>query len=118
MIDMATQRRLTKDFIDALPSTITLIPRSKVKQPAGGWVWVDGTPRPPQVVSVVESGQNPTPEVTLDGVQREVLFHLVCEHTASIARHDVFTHNGKDWEVVELWYDNGWEIRALVAGRG
>jgi hypothetical protein len=30
----------------------------------------------------------------------------------------VFSHQGKEWEVVDLFFDNGYERRALVSARG
>jgi hypothetical protein len=118
---LEVQRRLTSAFIAALPTVITLTPRSKVKQPAGGWTLLEGTPRAPQTMTLVEQtgldGQ-PLPRTTLDGVERVVSFEIVAEWDAAIARWDVFTHQGKDWEVIDLYFDNGYEKRALVSARG
>lgn len=118
MIDLATNRRLTKAFIDHYPVTLTLIPRAKVKKPAGGWAWEEQAPRAPQVMTLVEPGSIERPTLTTDGVERRVEFELVAEWDAQVARGDIFTHEGRDWEVSEIAYDNGWEIRALVVGRG
>lgn len=121
MLDLATNRRLTKAFIDFNPVTITLIPRAKVKKPAGGFAWEEQAPRDPQVFTITEQstvGGQPRPSLTSDGIEREVEFILIAEHTAQVARSDVFVHQGRDWEVVDLYIDNGYEIRALVAARG
>ena len=117
-LDLATNRRLTKAFIDFNPVAIVLIPRARVKQPAGGFAWVELEPRPPQVVTITEPPGEPRPQVTADGIDREVAFILIAEHNAEIARFDVFTHKGRDWEVVDLYIDNGYETRALVSARG
>lgn len=120
-MDLATNRRLTKAFIDHAPVTITLIPRAKVKKPAGGFAWEEQTPRAPQVVTITEQstiGGQPRPNVTTDGIERSVEFILIAEYNAQVARGDVFTHAGRDWEVVDLYIDNGYEIRALVSARG
>lgn len=118
MLDLATNRRLTKAFIDFNPVTITLIPRAKVKKPAGGFAWEEQAPREPQVVTITEPATLPRPQVTVDGIDREVDFILIAEHSAQVARSDVFIHQGRDWEVVDLFIDNGYEIRALVSARG
>jgi hypothetical protein len=118
MIDLAVNRRLTKAFIDHYPVTLTLVPRAKVKKPAGGWAWEEQAPRDPQVVTLIEPGAIPRPTLTVDGVERMVDFELLAEHTAQVARGDIFVHQGREWEVTEIAYDNGWEIRALVTGRG
>lgn len=119
--NLPLQRRLTKAFIDQNPTTIVLVPRLRVKKPAGGWAWEEQAPRPPQVLTLIEqtglSGQ-PTPSITVDGVERRVDFQIVAEWDAAIAVDDVFAHQGRDWHVVALWYDNEYEKRALVVARG
>jgi hypothetical protein len=120
-MDLATNRRLTKAFIDFNPVTLTLIPRAKVARPSGGYGWDEQAPRAPQVFTIIESGGIgglPRPEITADGVERSVEFQLLGEHTSAIARGDVFSHQGKEWEVVDLFFDNGYERRALVSARG
>lgn len=120
-LEMDTQRRLTKAFIDTMPVTLTLTPRIQVKTPAGGTKWQEGDPRDPQVLRLIEQatvGGDPHPIVTVDGVERKVEFELLGEYTSLIARGDVFLHSGKEWEVIDLWIDNGWEKRALVSARG
>lgn len=117
-MDLATNRRLTKAFIDHYPVTLTLVPRQKVKKPAGGWAWEELDPREPQVMTLIQPGDLERPTVTADGLERTADFELVAEHSALVARGDVFTHQGRDWEVTEISYDNGYEIRALVVSRG
>lgn len=115
------QRMLTSAFIAALPTVITLTPRVRTKLPAGGFDLVEQTPRAPQTMTIIEQagidGQ-PVPRKTLDGVERVVSFEIVAEWDAAIERRDVFTHQGKDWEVVDLFFDNGYERRAQVSARG
>ena len=112
---------MTKAFIDANPVTLVLTPRTREKKPAGGWAWKEGSPRAPQVMTLIEqtglSGQ-PKPVVTVDGVERRVEFELLSEWDAGLAAGDVYSYQGKDWEVVELWIDNGYEKRAMVVARG
>lgn len=116
--NLPLHRRLTQSFIAANPVTLVLTPRTKEKKPAGGWAWVDGTPRDPQVLTLIEQTVNPRPQVTADGVDREVEFVLLGEWDALMDTGDVFTHQGRDWEVVEMFYDNGYEKRGMVSGRG
>lgn len=81
----------------------------------------DGTPRTPQTMTLIEqtglSGQ-PAPRVTADGVERSVEFEIVAAWDASISRFDTFTHQGKAWEVIDLYPANGYEQRAVVSARG
>jgi hypothetical protein len=110
---------LTEAFINVFPVSVVLTPRHKEKQPAGGFVWVEDPPRDPIVVTFVESRTDvPTPTVTLDGVERRVDLQMIGPWNSTMARFDVFSHQGKDWEIVDLFYDNGYECRAWVSGRG
>lgn len=118
---LAVQRKLTTAFIEAIPVVITLTPRVKTKLPAGGFDLLEQTPRNPQTMTVIEQtgieGQ-PVPRKTLDGVERVVYFELVAEWDAALERRDVFTYQGKDWEIIDLYFDNGYERRAYVSSRG
>jgi hypothetical protein len=119
--EVRVQREITHEFIMRRPVEIVLRPRERVRKPAGGFGWVEGEPRVPQVVSLLEQGTvggDPRPTVTQDGVERVVEFELLGEWDAVVARDDVFTHQGKEWEVIDLYHDNGYEVRALVSARG
>ena len=115
---LQVNRRLTRAFIQANPVTLVLTPRSKVRTPTGGTKWQEGTPRAPQVMTLIEPPTDPVPTVTADGVERRVNFMLLGRHDAAMERGDVFTHQGRDWEIVEMFYDNGYEKRGMVSGRG
>lgn len=121
MIDLPLNRKLTKQFIDQLPTSVVLTPNQRVRTPAGGYVLQPQTARPPQVMTLIEQGGTgglPRPIVTTDGVERVVEFELLGEHDAQMAVGDTFAHQGKDWELVGIFYENGYERRALVAARG
>lgn len=118
-VDLGIQRKMTEAFIKVKPESIVFTPRTRTRQPAGGWVLTAGAPRDPQTVTFIEmSGLSGTPRPvrTLDGVQREVEMEIVARWDAQIALRDVFEHQGKSWEVVGLFYDNGYELRALISG--
>lgn len=122
-LELSTQRRLTKAFIDTQPVSLALVPRNRVKTPAGGYKFEDQPARAPQVLRLIEPGAYggplPRPEITLDGVQRTVEFELLGEHDAVIGLYDTFQHPiGIRWEVVNLSFFNGWEQRALVSRIG
>lgn len=121
MIDLAQNRRLTKAFIDQLPTTVVLTPHRRVRGASGAFELQDLPARDPQVVTLIEQGTVgglPRPTVTQDGVERVVEFELLGEWDAELDRRDTFTHQGKEWEIVDLFYDNGYERRALVSVRG
>jgi len=114
---LGVQRRLTHAFIAENPVALTLTPRSRVKQPAGGWAWEDAEPRTPQTMTLIEPTSWPRPTVTADGVERSVDFTLLGDWDSVVAVDDWFLHGGATWEVVEVAYFNGWETRALVSRR-
>ena len=121
VLNLPLNRKLTKAFIAANPVTLVLIPRTKVKKPAGGTTWENGSPRDPQILTLIEqtglSGQ-PKPVVTVEGIERVVEFVLLGEWDCQMETGDVYSFQGKDWEVVGLFYDNGYEKRGLVSARG
>lgn len=118
---LEVNRKLTSHFIAQLPTVLTFVPRTVVKLPAGGTKLVEGTPRDLQTVTIVEQSSlagQPDPTRTVDGVERKVEFQIVGEWDADIARYDTFSYQGKEWEVIDLFFDNGYEVRALASARG
>lgn len=116
--ELAAQRRMTHAFIQTAPRNVSLVPRTKVRKPSGGFAWQEQAPRPEQVFKLNEPGVVPAPVVTVDGIQRVVEFEMIGEWDSTIGRHDVFELDGARWEVVEVAHYNGWEQRAIVAKFG
>lgn len=121
-LELTVQRKLTKAFIDTKPIELVLRPRVRAETPSGGFRWEDGQPRPAQTLRIVEPSTHvnlaPEPRRTNDGEQRKIEFLLLGEWDAVIGQDDTFTYQGREWQVVELAYDNGWEQRASVARYG
>jgi hypothetical protein len=117
-LELDTQRRLTRAFIATMPVSVALVPRTRTKTSAGGYVFVNQPPRVPQTLRLIESSAIPRPVVTLDGIVREADFELLGAHDAEMGVYDVFSIDGRQWEVVSLAHDNGWERRALVTRVG
>lgn len=119
--ELDVNRRLTKAFIDRLPLEVVLVPRTRTRTASGGFALVEGPARDPQIMTLIESGTvdgTPRPVAAQDGVDRVIDFTLLGEWDAQLARYDTFTHQGKDWEIIDLFHDNGYERRALVSRRG
>lgn len=112
------QRRMTTAFINTRPVTITLTPRTKQAQDTGGYKWVDGAARQPQTMRLVEPPSAPVAISTNDGEQRQVEFLLIAEPDAAIEENDTFSLNGHEWQILDLYPDNGYEVRAKVVRRG
>jgi len=121
MLDLTTNRRLTRAFIAVRPVQLVLTPYARQRTSSGGFDLVKQPNRVPQTMTIIESsgvGGLPRPTATLDGAERRVEFQLLGYHDAIIAVRDRFTHQDKEWEVVEVFYDNEYERRALVSARG
>lgn len=118
--ELELQRRITTAFIATQPVSLVLIPRTKVQQPGGGFKWVEADPSTiePQTLRLIEPSTKFDIITTEDGRQRYIEFILLGEWDAVINRDDIFFHQGKYWEVVQLYFHNGWEHRAKVAQYG
>jgi len=120
MSELTIQRQLTKAFIDTMPVTLVLTPRTKVPTDIGGFTWQEEEPRLPQVLRFVEldTSRPNDPIRTQDGIERRADFMLIGEWDAIIEVNDIFTYDGDSFTVIEMYYDNGWEVRAKVARHG
>lgn len=119
--EQVVNRRLTKRFIDTSPRNIRLIPYYRLEDDMGGWRYVKGDIRPTQTFRFIESGNRGTNAATnatgTDGILREIEFEMVGEHCVDVTLYDRFTYEGVEYEVVQIWPDNGWEKRASVVRR-
>lgn len=113
-------RALTKVFIDIAPVTIELIPRASTADGTGGRLKPTGAPRQSQVFSLLEPSSSGygEPLVTSDGKQYTVDFMLLGEYNSTMEVDDVFTYGGKEYKIVAIMPDNGYEKRAVVLKHG
>jgi hypothetical protein len=113
---LAAQRKVTAAFIADDPTTITLIPRTRVQTASGGFTQTDGTPRAPQTVKLSELNFGTPPVVTIAGVERIVDYHLIGPWDMDIATGDYWVdENGTKYEVIG--FTEGWSYmrKALVS---
>ncbi len=120
--ELEVNRFNTKAFIDANPTSLILTPRTRQDNGEGS-SWVDGTPRPVQVVSLIDQSyfRGPVPGTLLsaDGTQRQVDYQLLLEHDGQVGLFDYWIDGeGVRWEVLDLLPFNGYERRAKVARYG
>lgn len=119
--EQRVNRRLTKLFIKMDPRGIRLTPYQRLADDMGGWRYVKGEIRPTQDFKFIESGQPGTNAATnatgIDGVLREIEFEVVGPWDADITLYDRFEMGGDEFEVVQIWPENGWEKRASVVRR-
>lgn len=120
--ELAINRLNTARFIAANQARIVLVPRLRRKD-AYGTRWVDGTPRAPQYMRLIDqsSSNSPFPGMvkTLTGEERQVSFVLLGTYDALIAVGDYWEDDDHvRWEVAELLPENGYEQRAIAVRAG
>lgn len=111
--ELAMLRKGTTDFINARPTVISLNRRERYRMGTGAWKWRPMGVRDPQTMRVIEQGP---PEVftTQDGVQRRLDYVLLAEWDADVVKGDWFLYDDDAVEVVEVYHDNGYEVRASL----
>lgn len=121
IIELAIQIENTAMFIDAKPTDLALISKTRVRTPAGGYTWADGPIRPAQTFRIIELGtETAPPQVKLqDGKVRSVSFWLLATPDVVVERGDHWTaDDGRVWEVADVIRSNEYEIRAVVVESG
>lgn len=117
-IELSIERDLTKAFIDTMPIELILTPRTRTKTSSGGFLFVNGSPRAPQIMRLVEYnseiGQGPEASFGNSARQRYSQYQLLAEWDALLEVDDIFSYDNDDWNVVEMLYNNQWEKRARV----
>jgi hypothetical protein len=119
--ELRINRANTTAFIEVKPSSIALIPQTRRRTSAGGWVYEDQPAREPQTFRIIELGMHQTPPIlTLtDGKQRAVDFWLLGEWDANMAVDDHWlAEDGREWLVGDIVRSNQYETRGLVVERG
>lgn len=121
--ELVVNRKNTKAFIAARPSTLALIPVQKTKTASGGTTYSDLPPRAEQVLRLIQTteaiGNVPGLLTSLDGRQLKVISQLLGPYDAEMAVGDHWMdENGKRCEIGELLPYNGYERRAQVIRYG
>jgi hypothetical protein len=116
----AVNRELTSAYIAENPTQVVLTPQVDAVTSSGGRQRSPGTSRASQTVRLIEF----TTIVGYGGLRAsegQVHAHrwvMLMEYDAVVERHDTFTYDGVEWEVVDFEPRNGYEIRAVVDRRG
>jgi hypothetical protein len=115
--EIAEQRLITHLFLLAYGRPVTLLPRVRISDGAGGYIYQLQSPRATQTMKLIEfnsqAGQGqPTPALT--GIQRNIQYMLLGEWDAKIGIDDEFTLDNCSWVVKEHMPYNHWERRAIV----
>lgn len=112
----------TKAFIAANPVQLRLIPRLRVNSGSGSRL-EDQAPRAEQTFRLIDQtrtfGPEPGTQLTGDGQQRKAEFQLLGEPGVEVGMYDYWLDTkGTKFEVVNLVYDNPYEVRAQVVRYG
>lgn len=95
---------ITLQFIDEKPSKVQVRRRTKTTTSAGGWRLGEESIRPNQTIRLVPGAvYADTVRTTIDGREIHPNFSLVAPIDADIEKHDLFTLDGSEYEVV--WVD-------------
>lgn len=118
-LELATQRELTRVFIEQDFEWLTLTPRVQVKTATGGYVFQGQPSRAPQMFKIIENMSVARTSLRVPaGTQRKEEFTLLGKWDSLIAVNDIFTFRGTQWEVVDQVWDNGYERRAQAIQYG
>ncbi len=116
--ELAAQRLLTKAFIDADVTNITLWRSEWADDGAGGDRRLDPAPLAPQRLRLQPRVDGGNPRTTADGEQAVPNYTLIGEHTADIKRWDTFTVEGRRYEVAFVYQNRQYEVKAEVFFHG
>lgn len=116
--EQQANRRLTRAYVRSNAVNIRMTSYTRHQDDQGSWRYLRGDDRFTQPFRLIESGQpgsNAARSVTgVDGISRVIEFELLGDHCADLRLYDRFILNGDEFEVIEVWPDNGYEKRASV----
>lgn len=120
--ELRLNMKQTKAFIAANPIQLRLIPRTRVNSGSGSRL-EEQPPRAEQTFRLIDQtrtfGPEPGTQLTGDGQQRKAEFQLLGEIGVQIGLYDIWLDTeGTRFEVVNLVYDNPYEVRAQVVRYG
>lgn len=119
--ELKIHRMNTDAFIQERMTRVVLTPQNRERTAAGGYRNTDEAPRKPQEFRIIELGSSSSAPILREseGSQRELVYWLLGSHDAIMEKDDYWkTEDGRDWIIVDVIRDNGYEVRGLVAERG
>lgn len=122
LTELRVNRRNTVAFIAKNPSQLALQPQARQRTATGGFAATLSPARAPQTFRVIDlsSGYNvdQPPQRTIDGVEKTVQFMLLGAYDTIINLYDVWTDANGQWQVTQVFPENGYEQRALAVRHG
>lgn len=123
MSELTRQRRVTREFIMASPTQVTLNPQTDVKGASGAVSTVTGVARAVQTFRLIQMSHMERPVRNSvgesQGVMRKYDFTILGEWDAVIVENDWWVDgNGQKWIVDAIVPYNGYERKGLVTSYG
>jgi hypothetical protein len=123
MKEQNQQRRVTREFIMASPTEVTLVPNTETRTGSGATKMDEGVPRPVQTFRLIPMSHTERPQRSLSdtggGVQRKYDFTLLGEWDAVVSENDYFYGpDGEKYIVDSVLPFNGYERKAMVMAYG
>lgn len=117
-VETEMQRKQTKAYIAADPTTVILNRAETVPNGAGGFTHGAPSARSPQVCKFIAPSDTATERQMLDGQMVQVDWVLLFEYDADVKRGDWFFQDGIKYEVVTVRHTGRYEVKAEVTNRG
>jgi hypothetical protein len=112
------QRNLTRAFIAADEDAVVLERRTRTANGSGGYVLSAPAALPSQPMRLIPLQSGAAERHTLDGKLVEPGYALLADWDADMARWDLFTVNGRRYEVVFINENRSYELKGEVVYHG
>lgn len=116
--EIAAQRRITRAFIAADEDQVVLRRSIRTPDGAGGYETSPPVPLPSQGMRLIPLQSGATERVTLDGVLVAPVYALLGDWFADMERWDLFTMNGRRYQVVFINENRSYEVKGEVTYLG
>lgn len=116
--ELAIQRSLTKEFVQADNLEVVLYRRSGSGDGAGGTVYGPPVPLAPQVMRLIPQQSGVPERLTANGVAVTPSYALLGTYEADMERGDTFTLDTGRYEVVFVNANRQYEVKGEVAYLG
>lgn len=123
MRELDSQRRTTRQFIEASPVHLALTPAEVTRTASGATTVAPGVPRPVQMFRLIPMSSTERPDRNSSGadqgVQSKYDFTLLGEYGAIVNKGDWWEdEDGQRWVIDSVVPGHGYEMKAMVTSYG
>lgn len=115
--DLAVNRRITEAIIADNPTVIPIQRTVRVRTASGGFTEVRSD-LPRMTVRLIDQSGASTPAIAADrvtdGNNKRIQFVLLASWNTQLVQGDFWEDGLWDWNVEQVFPDNGYEVRAMV----